>query len=110
MVQFEDQYGRKAANSAGTFEIFLRDGTSLGGFEIQCPYDPNHDKVFIRESTIVVIQGGEVIARAFVRQLSDNDVKNDDEFSTPPPEEIRVRCYNFNFLGMQHSLSKSSFR
>ena len=80
------------ANVVRTVEVFRRDGSSFGRYDIQCSFDPSNDEVFIRGDIVVLIKGGKSVARAVFSGFLPGE-KAHEEAEPADVDEIRVVAY-----------------
>ncbi len=78
----------------GAFEVFDRNGSSYGRFEIDVPFNPATDRYFLRRGLLVVVEGGRGAERAEHRlfeQISGLPEQPPD--AADQVEEVRVCVY-----------------
>ena len=74
-----------------TVELFRRDGSSFGRYDIQGSFDPANDERFIRGDIVVLIKGGKAVARGVFAGMIPPD--KDGDAAPEEVDEIRVVAY-----------------
>ncbi|MDH4038678.1 MAG: hypothetical protein OEX18_12060 [Candidatus Krumholzibacteria bacterium] len=84
--------GVPAENGIGTFEVFRRNGDSLGRYTVYCDLDSANDTFFVRGNVLVVIRGAKSVARAAYPEVLGPGKNR----KTPSLEvdEVRIRAYD----------------
>jgi hypothetical protein len=80
------------ANLVRTVEVFRRDGSSFGRYDIRCNFDPSVDEIFVLGDIVVLIKGGKSVARAAFSGVLPGE-KDDDKPKSAETDEIRVVAY-----------------
>jgi hypothetical protein len=81
-----------AVNSAGTFEVFDRAGSSYGRYDVHCEFDPDNDQAYVRGDILIVIRGAQSVARTVYRDVLTREQVEQSKRSTEV-DEIRIRAY-----------------
>jgi len=80
------------ADRAGTYELFDEAGSSYGRYDVRCEFDPENDQLYLRGNVLVLVRGGQAVARSVYRDVPGLS-QADKSAGAVEVEEVRVQAY-----------------